>query len=174
MSGESSWGTIEYLGLINNAVSGAASGMARLPGSFRLFKSGKFSFKYYKSNWRGGSRARIRTRNSSRFGKSIGRYGLVVGGVMGIVNLREGYRQDGNKMGYNAYRSIATTFVGMGGSYLGGEIGSALGLYFSGYGAIPGGAVGSIAGGWAGEQLGGWAFDEIYYLLDEEYHIGWK
>ncbi|WP_142532271.1 hypothetical protein [Saccharicrinis carchari] len=163
-----------YIGRINDMVGGAAAGITRYKGSFRLSKGGKFSFHYYKSNWTGGSRARIVTRNAMRVGKTIGKYSGLATGVIGFIDVRNGYIKDNNRMGYNAYRAMTTSISGAAFAYAGGELGAAAGFYLGVYGAIPGGVIGAAGGGWLGSRVGGWIFDNGYDLLDEEYNIGWK
>jgi hypothetical protein len=162
----SSWGLSESLGLVNSIVDGFGTGMTKLPGSFRLTKGGKLSFRYYESNWRGGSRARIITRSSIKYGSKLVRISALTNIALGSIKIYEGYERDNRRFDYHTQKAIAE----LGGSliigYVGGNLGAAAGFYFfGGVGAIPGGIIGSAGGAWLGEKAGGALYDFHYYNL---------
>jgi RHS repeat-associated protein len=127
-------------------------------GSFRLRKGGSFSYKFYDSNWLGGSAAKIKTYNLSNVLKK-GSIALTV--VLSVKDISNGvsedyknYTQTGTTNGYNT--SVATAKVAAGvavgwaaGAATGAAIGSLVPIPL--VGTFVGAVVGGIAGYYASE-----------------------
>lgn len=99
---------------INDIVDYAADIMEDIKGSFRLTDGKKngnnFSFKYYKSGWKGGSRAQIKTYNVEKIGnrihmvtKPLSKFFSIKDNVNTIIDvvddIKDAYKEDGNNVG---------------------------------------------------------------------------
>ena len=102
-------------------------------------------------------------------GKTIGRYSLPAGMIIGVAQIGYGYSRDGNHFGYNTQKATAG-FVGgtLGawagfkvGAWAGFEAGFSIGLCFEGVGAIPGAIIGGVVGGFVGAFGGAWGGDKL-------------
>ena len=134
-------------------------------GSFRLtngtYNGNNFDPKYYSSNWKGGSRAKIKTYNVSR---TLGRASLGVTIVLSTIELGEGinkdyqtYQSEGYTNGRNT--AVASAKVGVGiaaGWAAGAATGAAVGTFvpIPIVGTVAGAVVGGFVGYFAGELAG--------------------
>lgn len=71
-------------------------------GSFRLFKTGEFSFKYYASGWGGGSRASITTFKLAKIGSALSYASFGAGTLLDSYGVYRYYR-------YGADDPVATS-----------------------------------------------------------------
>jgi len=146
----------------NNGAGGFSTGMNKLKGSFRMSNGAangsKFSPKYYESNWAGGSRAKITTYNTAKWGSRISKGTVIITLALAAYNINEANKLDNRSFGYNTQVATAQTLGGIGGAMAGAQIGGIIGIWFGGVGAIPGsiigGLVGGVLGGWGGSELG--------------------
>ena len=139
---------------INDIRGDVGKGLSKLKGSFRLVKDNCFSPKYYNSGWRGGSRAKITTYNTSKFWKNLSKASNPLSYVMSGFNIFNGFSEDGNQIGENCKETICSEI----GSYIGAEAGGKAGtfigsLFMPGVGSAIGGIAGSIIGRIGGEIL---------------------
>ena len=103
-------------------------------------------------------------------GRRITKFTGPVGKTLDGIAIYDGYKQDGNQMGYHTVRATADVAGGWAGASagaaLGAEAGAAVGVWFDGVGAIPGAIIGGAVGGIIGTYGGGWlatsSVDMIY------------
>ena len=128
---------------INDIVDYAADIMEDIKGSFRLTDGKKngnnFSFKYYKSGWKGGSRARIKTYNVEKIGNNIHKVIKPLKKLLklqmiydGVNEIKNAYNEDGNKFGTKTKVKVFEKV----GEYIGSKLDDAIltpiGSYFFG------------------------------------------
>jgi len=153
-------------GLFNN-VGGLGAGLQEMGGSFRLtngaYNGSRWSPHHYKTSWIGGSVARITTYNSVIWGGRLSGGATGIGLVMGSLQVKQGYKADGNTFGYNALTASGSTIVGIAGGWSGAVTFAGLGFSVAGPpGAIIGGLIGGFGMGWAGSYVGGRIVDLFY------------
>ena len=165
---------LSSVGKLSDGLGGSASGMERCNGSFRLtngkYNNSQISPRYYESNWKGGSRAKITTYNMAKSGKWLGRGTFFVSVAIGACDVYGAYEEDGGQIGVNTKRESTKTVGAIAGAWAGGELGAyvggSIGLFVGGVGAVPGaligGAVGGILGGIAGSDFGQFIANEIF------------
>ena len=166
--GENS-GWLEWTAHANDAIGGFASGLDYSSASYRLtngtYNGSEFSFKYYSSGWKGGSVAGISTYEVAGFGRGLARGSIVIGVVLGGINVYEGYEKDGGSYGTNAQQATGNAVGGLIGGWAGAETGAAfgagVGAWFGGVGAVPGAIIGGIVGGIIGGISGGEAGKDV-------------
>ncbi len=107
----------------NNAVGTAAFAASQKGGSFRIFKGGGISYKYYPSGWIGGSPARITTHSLTNLGRGLGRistFGGITSGAMNFANSDMSWGDygalgvSGLSIGLTAFPEPITTVIGLG------------------------------------------------------------
>ena len=147
---------------INDARGGAAYGFSKIGGSFRFMHNNRFSPKYYKSGWGGGSRVHIKTYKSAKIGKVVSKAATPIGLVLSGYNIYKGYEEDGYQWGDNSKKatiSEAGSWAGAeGGAMAGAAMGSAC---CPGVGTVVGGVIGGVIGGIAGGKGGEYIADSI-------------
>ena len=145
---------------LNKLVDSEAKIMKKNKGSFRLTDGKKngnnFSFKYYKSGWKGGSRAQIETYDAEKVGNNI----RIVTKPLKIIftalkiydvanELMNAYNEDGNKIGTKTLVKLCEKA----GEFLGNKLSDVLltpiggyffGDYFSSFGGIIGKNIGKL------------------------------
>lgn len=132
--------------VIKNTSSKINDFSSSLKGSARFIKNGKFSLKYYKSGWAGGSRGKIKTHNLGKIGKNIGKItqGIEIG--LFIKDVYDTFNEEGKEEGKKNLINKGSSLVGsMAGSKIGATVGSVL---------IPVPILGTFIGGYAGGKLG--------------------
>ena len=130
-------------------------------GSMRLtngkYNGDKFSPKYYKSGWKGGSRARIKTYDLSPIGKA-GKIASKISGPIELINssikVYNAYKEDGGKIGDNTKMTVCEECGSIVGTIKGASIGARIGLIAGPFGGIIGGIIGGVIGSFVGEKLG--------------------
>ena len=149
----------------SNAFGGLGMGMTQMGGTFRFtngsYNGNQISIKHYASNWQGGSRAGITTFSMAKWGRGIGYGAIFVSGVLGVVDITQGFKADGNIFGNNSRIAIGRTVGGMTGGIIGAEVGAFFGMWFFGVGAIPGAVIGGVIGGFSGVWIGTQAGEEL-------------
>jgi hypothetical protein len=144
---------------INDFIDDIGELMEKVKGSFRITDGKKngdnFSFKYYKSGWKGGSRARIKTYDVEKIGKNLRKLvkpfnKLKLSKYFKVKEIVDAYKEDGNKFGTKTTVCLCKKAVEKTGSFIGTAIGTAI------LGPI-GGFVGSIIG----SNIGGLLFEKI-------------
>lgn len=160
---------VDHANSINDRIGDGADILAltnNKGGSFRLTNNGSynprnFSFKYYKSNWIGGSAANIKTFNVS---KLIKRGSIATTVILGTIEVGQGvagdyqnYQNTGYTNGENT--AVATAKVGAGiavgwaaGAATGAAVGSLIPIPI--VGTVAGAIVGGVAGYYASETAG--------------------
>ncbi|MDA6071084.1 RHS repeat-associated core domain-containing protein [Flavobacterium sp. AC] len=161
--------TVDDANSINDRIGDGADILALTSnkgGSFRLTNNGSynlrnFSFKYYKSNWTGGSVANIKTFNVSKLIKKGSIATTVILGTIevgqGVAGDYQNYQNTGYTNGENT--AVATAKVGAGiavGWAAGAATGAAVGSFIPIpiVGTIAGAIVGGVAGYYASERAG--------------------
>jgi RHS repeat-associated protein len=108
----------------------------------------------------------VSTVKLTQVGRAITKVTGPVGKVFDGIQIYNGYKQDGNQIGYHTVRATADFAGGWAGAAAGLELGTSIGCLFGGVGAIPGaiigGAVGGIIGAYGGGRLATSSVDMIY------------
>ena len=139
---EKSKETIETISSIVGGVSGA------LKDTTRFVKNHKFSPKYYKSAWGGGSPAKIKTYKLGKVGKSFGAVTNAISLGMSAKEVVETYQNEGSKEGTKKIFKEGGSFVG---GLVGAKVGASVGTAIC---PVIGTAIGGIIGGITG-RIGG-------------------
>jgi hypothetical protein len=169
--GESNW--LENFIHGNDGLGGLGSAFEHSSSSFRLnngvYNGSEFSFKSYSSGWGGGSRAGITTYKVANFGKNLARGSLMVGGLLGGLEIIKGMQKDGWSYGAHAQLSTGSAVGGIVGAEIGSDIGAVviggvIGFFTGGAGLVPGAVIGGIIGGW----IGGWCGSSVGKDLVED------
>ena len=99
-------------------------------------------------------------------GRRITKFTGPVGKTLDGIAIYDGYKQDGDQIGYHAVRATADVAGGWAGVAAGLKIGASIGSVFGGVGAISGALIGGAVGGIIGTYGGGWlatsSVDVIY------------
>lgn len=161
-------------GATADGVGGLGTGMKKMEGTFRATSGANngntISFKHYPSGWQGGSRAKITTYDMTKTGGALGKASFVTGVGLGVVDVLQSYKQDGDMIGVNTQRATGRTAGSMTGSWAGAWAGTEAGAticFWSGVGVLPCAIVGGIAGGIIGGQGGSILGEETAKLLQE-------
>ena len=119
----------------------------------------KFSFKYYKSGWKGGSRAMIKTYDVEKIGNNLRKIAKPIKSLkldkaidkyLDIKEVVDAYKEDGNKFGTKTKICLCKKTGEKTGAVVGAAIGTAI-L----------GPIGGIIGNFIGSNLGGSIFEKI-------------
>jgi hypothetical protein len=151
---------LDATSFINKASANAFTTLQRFSSSegYWLGKNGK----YYKISW-GGNQYTGGRSGVLKVAKLYKGAGWLATGIAGFIDIRMGYMEDGNTVGYNTGKAVAGTAGGALGAWGGATVGAAVGGWLGGIGAIPGavigGIVGSIGGGWGGSAAGEAIYD---------------
>ncbi|TKC06372.1 RHS repeat domain-containing protein, partial [Pedobacter frigoris] len=131
--------------------------------------------KYYSTNFAGNQHTGSRNgvlKLASKY-KSAGRIVTFLSVGVGVIETAEGFKKDGNKVGYNATRATASTLGSLAGGLIGAKVGAAgggaIGIAFFGVGSVPGAVIGGtvgFVGGYFGGKAGGKAAE---YGVDQYY-----
>lgn len=100
----------------------------------------------------------------SRSGKAlqtVGRVARPLGVVLGVVEVGQAFRADGNQIGENTGRAASGLAGGALGAWGGAAAGAAIGSVVPGVGTVVGAVVGGIIGGLAGDAGGRGLFDTV-------------
>lgn len=99
-------------------------------------------------------------------GRRITKFTGPVGKTLDGIAIYDGYKQDGNQIGYHTVRATADVAGGWAGAAAGLKIGASIGSVVGGAGAIPGALIGGAVGGIIRTYGGGWlatsSVDMIY------------
>ena len=150
-------GWLEASSQVNDAtIGGTAAGLKYSTSTFRLtngsYNGYEFSPKIYSSGWRGGSRAGITTYEAAGAGEGSAGGGVIIGIILGAIDVSNGYSADGGQYGTNAQLATGRAVGGILYGFTGAEIGAGIGFVF---GSLLGG-VGGPVGAWVGGVVGGW------------------
>ena len=148
---------------VNDRIDDIGKIMEDVKGSFRITngkKNGdKFSFKYYKSGWKGGSRAMIKTYDVEKIGNNLRKIAKPIKSLkldkaidkyLDIKEVVDAYKEDGNKFGTKTKMCLCKKAGEKTGAVVGAAIGTAI-L----------GPIGGIIGDFIGSTLGGSIFEKI-------------
>ena len=117
---------------VNGCVDKVGDFMKAAKGSFRITdgkkKGDNFSFKYYSNGWRGGSPGQYKTYDAEKLGKKITRVTKRINTYLDIVEVREAYKEDGNKVGTKTKVCLCKKA----GEKAGGSIGTVVGTLICG------------------------------------------
>ena len=154
---------ISGISKINDGRGGAVHGFSKLEGTFRFMHNSKFSPKYYKSGWGGGSRAHIKTYKSAKLENAFSKATTPIGMTISGYNIYNGYKKDGYQWGDNSNKAAISEI----GSWAGAESGAFAGAAFGsaccpGVGTVLGGVIGGVAGGIGGGKAGDYIWEKIF------------
>ena len=86
-----------------------------------------------------------------------------MGHTLDIIEIYDGYRQDGDQIGYHTARASADVVGGWAGSWAGFKFGGIIGGSIGAVpGAIIGGFIGGVGGAFGGSYLGKLSIDKVY------------
>lgn len=96
-------------------------------------------------------------------GRKINKFTGPVGHTLDIIEIYDGYRQDGDQIGYHTARASADVVGGWAGSWAGFKFGGIIGGSIGAVpGAIIGGFIGGVGGAFGGSYLGKLSIDKVY------------
>ena len=150
-----------------NDLGSAAGDLAQgVKGTIRLKKGNEISPKFYKSGWKGGTRAHIKTHAVAEIGKQLSKkftfFDRVVSAAGAISDLARGKYKDLTK-------DITSFAGGTGGAMLGAKIGGFIGSFFPGVGTVVGSVIGGLIGGYFGGKGGEIAGEKIYDHFSDKF-----
>ena len=145
---------LSILAKMNDSRDAVGKLLSEFDGTFRLKHDGSISFKYYKSGWGGGSRAKIKTYGLSKIGRTLSKAAKPISYTFSGYNVYNGYKNDGNQLGENCKEAISSEMGSIVGSNIGSKVGGLIGSLISpGIGTTVGKIAGAIIGGKIGENL---------------------
>jgi hypothetical protein len=156
------------LNIANDVVNIFGSSLNKNAGNSTVGSNGHF---YWHSGMERGfyGNQYVSTMSLAKFGRGISKITGPIGKIIDVVELQNGFNEDGGKfstMGYHTTYAAVDVVGGWAGSWLGFQAGSLLGTSFGGVpGAIVGGVVFGIAGG-LGVSL--WSTDFVDYMYGRD------
>jgi RHS repeat-associated protein len=154
---------------MNTVLDGIGTSLKEHGGNSTFGSNGKF---YWRTTGQRGfyGNQYVSATKLTTIGRRITKFTGPVGKTLDGIAIYDGYKQDGNQIGYHTVRATADVAGGWAGASagaaLGAEAGAAVGVWFGGVGAIPGAIIGGAVGGIIGTYGGGWlatsSVDMIY------------
>jgi len=135
--------------------------------------------KYY-DNWGGNQYVKTSKVFDGKLMKSLGKNAPIVGTALDLLEVGEGFKQDGYRVGKNTIKQAAGVAGGMGGAWagamggaaVGAGIGSVVPVIGTAIGGFVGGIIGGILGAWGGETAAEAVTEEIQETIDNSTTIG--
>ena len=144
---------------LNTVLDGIGTSLKEHGGNSTFGSNGKF---YWRTTGQCGfyGNQYVSATKLTTIGRRITKFTGPVGKTLDGIAIYDGYKQDGNQIGYHTVRATADVAGGWAGASagaaLGAEAGAAVGVWFGGVGAISGAIIGGAVGGIIGTYGGGW------------------
>ena len=149
---------------INTFADNVGMSLMRYGGNSSISNNGKFYFHAVGQRGFYGNQY-VSVIKLTSIGRKINKFTGPVGHTLDIIEIYDGYRQDGEQIGYHTAHASADVIGGWAGSWAGLKFGGIIGGSIGAVpGAIIGGIIGGVGGAFGGSYLGTMSIDKAYGL----------